>query len=87
MTAALSPVPKVATPKIGAIVGAYLDAENNCIAYDAKAVTSKDDLNCLDYIKPPESIYTAEKYLEVVSARDSKVQAAIDNISESYLDY
>lgn len=74
-------------PKIGVIVGAYLDADKNCIVYDAKAVIAKDDPACLSHIKPVEPIYTAEKYAEVVNARDIKVQTAIDNIPESYLDY
>ena len=87
LTSALSPAQKISdTPKIGVIVGAYLDAENNCIVYDDKAVTAKDYPSCLSHIKPVKPIYTAEKYAEVVSARDAKVQAAIDNIPESYID-
>lgn len=85
-TASLAPVQKISdVPKIGVIVGAYLDADNNCIAYDSKAITSKDYPTCLDYIKPVQPIYTAEKYAQVVNARDIKVQAAIDAIPQSYI--
>lgn len=87
VTSALSPVSKIAdTPKIGAVVGAYLDADKNCIAYDAKAITAKDYPDCSRHLKPVELIYTAEKYNEVLNARDAKVQAALDNIPESYVE-
>lgn len=81
-TSALSPSQKKSdAPALGAVVGAYLDSQNNCIVYDAKAVTSSDYPDCLGYIKPVEQVYTLEKYLEVVSARDSKVESAINNHS------
>lgn len=80
VVAALAPVQKQQTEQIviGTIVGAYIDADNNCIVYDAKAVSSKDYPTCLDYIKPVKPIYTAEKYAEVARARDAKIDAAID---------
>lgn len=66
-TAALSPIQKISdAPKIGVIVGAYLDADQNCIAYDAKAVTADNATDCFDYLKPFVNVYTAEKYNEVL---------------------
>jgi hypothetical protein len=87
LTSALSPAQKISdTPKIGVIVGAYLDAENNCIAYDAKAVTAKDYPRCLDHLVNVESVYTLENYNKATLARDAKIQALIDNTPDSYVD-
>lgn len=86
-TASLSPVQKKDDlPKIGAVVGAYLDADKNCIVYDASAVTAKDYPRCLDHLVNVESVYTLEKYNEVLLSRDSKVNAALDNIPDSYIE-
>ena len=84
VTAALSPVPKVATPKIGVVVGAYLDADKNCIAYDAKAVSAKDYPKCVDYLKPVENVYTVEKYEEVLLSRDSKINDAVVDSNDAF---
>lgn len=86
-TASLSPVQqKDDKPVIGVVTGAYLDADKNCIVYDAKAVTATDYPDCSKHLKPVQSVYTAEKYNEVLLSRDSKVNAALDNIPASYVE-
>lgn len=84
MTAALAPVQAKSEPKIGAIIGAYLDVNKNCIAYDAKAVSSNDHPDCTKYLKPIENIYTAAKYEEVARSRDSKVNAAVIDSHDAF---
>lgn len=86
-SSSLAPVQKKDDlPVIGAVVGAYLDDKNNCIAYDAKAVTITDYPDCLKHLTPIENIYTVDKYNEVLTSRDSKVIAAMNDIPDSYVD-
>lgn len=81
ITSALSPVqPTLDQEQIGAIVGAYLDADKNCIVYDAYAFTSSHP-DCLSYLKAPDPVATLERYNEVLKSRDEKVQSAINNLS------
>ena len=68
-------------PALGAIVGAYLDAQNNCIVYDATAATDLSYPDCLSYLKAPGPVATLERYNEVLKSRDEKVEFAINNLS------
>ncbi|AXH73848.1 MAG: zonular occludens toxin [Inoviridae sp.] len=78
-TASLSPVQSSETlSNFGVIVGSYLDKNNNCIAYDSKANTDDNYPDCFRYLpKPAPSVYTLEKYNQVVADRDTKINSFV----------